>query len=222
MPTERDKPFLVVTWLTKLLVGENSCEWATWYKAHYQRRPEESVPSTFDFTQWRIDHTALINKVREEYEAQGYTVTTERQNNFFLRGNVATLSGTPDLIAIRGNEGIIIDAKTGKPSASHPVQVTIYMYAVPKGLQQHRNLKFSGHVVYSDLYKDQSTQIAPTAINDSFTENLLGFIQRVADTGKPARKVPSVMECGFCDIAQAQCEERAAGDERAVADTDDF
>ena len=27
----RDEPYIWVTWLTRLLVGENSCEWAVWF-----------------------------------------------------------------------------------------------------------------------------------------------------------------------------------------------
>ncbi len=221
MPTEREKPFLTVIWLTKLLVGETSCEWAAWYKAHYQRTQIERVPSTFDFTEWSIKPTTLLNNLREDYERQGYTVTTEQQNTFFLRGKAATLSGTPDLVAVKGSEGVIIDAKTGQPNASHPVQVMVYMYAIPISLQQHKGITFSGHIGYDVPNEERSTTIPASAINESFTESLIGLIQRLADTTHPARKVPSVMECGFCDITQDQCPERAAGDERLVADTEE-
>ena len=37
-----------------------------------------------------------------EWEGRGYTVYTENQNGFALRGRSATLGGKPDLIALRG------------------------------------------------------------------------------------------------------------------------
>ena len=53
------------------------------------------------------------------------------------------MSGKPDLIAQRedGSEAVIIDAKTGQESPSHAVQVMIYLYAIPRALEQYRNLK---------------------------------------------------------------------------------
>ena len=36
MPQRRDQPYIWTTWLPKLLTGENSCEWAIWFKANYQ------------------------------------------------------------------------------------------------------------------------------------------------------------------------------------------
>ena len=67
-----------------------------------------------------LDHTALVNQARESREKLGYTVFTEGQNSFRLRGRAATLAGKPDLIAVKGQDVVIIDAKTGKPSPSHP------------------------------------------------------------------------------------------------------
>ena len=31
-------PYIWITWLTKLLTGEHSCEWASWFKAHHETR----------------------------------------------------------------------------------------------------------------------------------------------------------------------------------------
>ncbi len=64
-----------------------------------------------------LEHTALVNREREERERTGYTVTTENQNLFRLKGSSATLAGKPDLIARKGNDIVAIDAKTGRPNA---------------------------------------------------------------------------------------------------------
>ena len=98
MPVERTNPYIWVTWLTKLLVGENSCEWAAWFRSRHETWSYDKVPSTFDATTWQLNHTALLNRIRDQLETQGKTVFTENQNFFNLRGNVATLGGKPDLI----------------------------------------------------------------------------------------------------------------------------
>ena len=132
------------TWLARLLAGEASCEWASWFRSHYQAWAKP--PTDFDQAQWMLEHTALVNQARESREKLGYTVFTEGQNSFRLRGKFATLAGKPDLIAVKGGDRVLIDAKTGNPA--HPAQVMIYMYALPKALKQFRGVEFRGHVVY--------------------------------------------------------------------------
>ena len=52
--TPRDFPYIWATWLTKLLTGENSCEWAVWFKAHYQDWTR--TPSEFSQAEWMLNH----------------------------------------------------------------------------------------------------------------------------------------------------------------------
>ena len=94
------------------------------------------------------DHTALVKEARESREALGYQVFTEDQNFFTLRGKSATLAGKPDLIAVKGKDLVIVDAKTGRPNPAHSAQVMIYQYAVPRALEQYRGMEFRGHVIY--------------------------------------------------------------------------
>ena len=85
MTEERSGPYLWVTWLSKLLVGDFSCEWASWFKAHYKNY--ERMPSDFDVTVWQMNHTALLNDVRDRLEAEGRRLFMESQNYFNLRGS---------------------------------------------------------------------------------------------------------------------------------------
>ena len=196
MPTPRSGPFITVTGLKKLLVGENSCEWATWYSVHFQRTGPEYVPSTCDAVAWNLEHTALMNTINKSLDAEGQAVFTEKQNNFILRGKVAALAGTPDLLVIGGDgEGLIIDAKTGTPRPSDSVQVMLYMWAVPQAMPRYRGVTFNGKIVY----KDHEVTIPNLAIDSAFVANVVSLVERIADI-KPARKVPSPMECGFCNI----------------------
>ncbi len=215
MRTERERPYVYVTWLTKLLVGENLCEWATWFKSHY--KDYDQFPAGFDRTGWQLAHTTLLSRVREELEEQGKIVFTENQNWFRLKGRVAFLGGKPDLIALDGKGGTILDAKTGKPQPSHDIQVMIYMYAVPRALPQYKGCTFDGKVVYADHVVD----IPSAAVDDVFIENLGQLIRRIG-AGSAARQVPSQIECGFCPITKADCFVRAVEGLIAEAETDDF
>ena len=210
-------PYIWVTWLTKLLVGENSCEWAAWFRAQHEGGSWDKIPSTFDHATWQVEHTARINECRQQWEEQEHTVFAESQNSFVLRGRSASLGGKPDLIARKGSSGTVIDIKTGQPSPSHSVQVMLYMYAIPKALGQYRRITFSGRVAYPD----HEVEIPASAIDDNFVDNLTQLILRLACV-TPARKVPSRTECSFCNITSADCPERAAGERIGEGVTEDF
>ena len=170
-----------------------------------------------DATTWQLNHTALLNRIHSELELEGKTVFTENQNSFSLGGHSATLGGKPDLISSSGKAGIIYDAKTGRPSPSHHIQVMVYMYAVPRSLGQYKGVIFDGKVVY----QDHEVNIPSTAVDEPFVENLTQLIRRVSAQA-PARKVASAMECAFCNITKADCPERAAGDVMEQGETSDF
>ena len=139
-----------MTWLTKLLSGENSCEWATWFRARHESGSWEQVPGDFD--------------------------RAGRQNHFALRGGAGTLGGQPDLVARMGETGAIIDAKTGKPSPSHLAQVILYMYAVPRAIGRRQGVVFDGQVACADYVVD----IPASAVDDRFMERLSQLIGRLA------------------------------------------
>ncbi len=187
-------PYVWVTWLPRLLSGESSCEWASWFKAQHEGLSWSRMPSDFDQAGWLMNHTALLNKQRQRRETQGYTVLTEAQNSFNLRGSSAVLAGKPDLVARRRDEVIVIDAKTGRPSPAHATQVLIYMYALPRGSERYRGLAITGQVAYPDHVVD----IPAEAIDRTFVENFGGLMRRLASE-MPARRVPSPGECKFCE-----------------------
>ena len=162
-------------------------------------------------------HTAGINENRQRWEEQGYTVFTENQNSFTLRGRQAALGGKPDLIALMGDSGTIIDVKTGRPSPSHSVQVMLYMYAVPRAIDGYRGVSFAGSIAYSDHLVD----IPASAVDETFIKNLSALVLRL-NAPEPTRRVPSARECGFCDISFADCPERVSEDTVSEGVTEDF
>lgn len=109
------------------------------------------------------------DKVRDELEAEGRAVFTERQNHFTLEGGSGVkLGGQPDLVATRGPMGLIVDAKTGRPRPSDHVQVLIYMWALPLVLPQYKGMEFSGRVVYRNGH---IMNIPASAVDDDFKNN---------------------------------------------------
>ena len=198
---QREHPYIWATWLPRLLTGENSCEWAVWFKAHH--RDWSRQPSDFNQAQWLLAHTALLNERRANWEVGGFDINVEAQNRFELRGKTATLAGRPDIIAHREDDGVIVDAKTGQESPSHAVQVMIYLYAVPKALQRYRETKLWGQVTY----RDHTVRIPAEAVDEKFIQNLGALIRRLS-ADEPARRVPSSQECRYCDITAADCPQR--------------
>jgi hypothetical protein len=197
----RSGPYIWVTWLSKLLVGELSCEWTAWFKAHHKQFAK--MPNTFDLVGWQMNHTELLGRVWDDLDDQGFAVTTENQNSFHIRGSSgAMMGGKPDLVAMSEGRGTIYDVKTGNPKASDQAQVMIYMYALPYW-NQFRGTEFDGRVVYGD----HEVPIPHSAIDDAFKQRLFALIRRISSQ-EPGRKVPSFGECRFCEITTADCPER--------------
>ena len=192
----REHPYIWATWLPRLLTGENSCEWAIWFKAHHQNWIK--VPSDFNQAEWMLTHTALLNKRKANWKHGGFDVDIEGQNSFQLRGRLATLAGQPDLITQRDGQAVIVDVKTEQESASHVVQVMIYLYAIPRALERYRTLKLRGQATYLD----HTVRIPAEAVDDQFIQNLGALIRRLA-AERPAKRVTNAQECRFCDVGAA-------------------
>ena len=203
MSQRRAGPYIWATWLSRLLVGDLSCEWAAWFRAHY--RGYDRMPSTFDAVTWQMNHTALLEEVRDGLENQGHTVHTENQSYFNLRGGSGTvIGGKPDLVALSPDgSGTIYDIKTGQPRASDTAQVMIYMYALPY-IGQYRGMSFDGRLVYRD---SRFVDIPADSVNDAFKSRLFSLVRRIADA-EPARRVPSALECRMCELTSADCPDR--------------
>ena len=212
-------PYIWVSWISKLLVGEVSCQWGAWFRAQFEGSSWEKVPSDFDQVQWLIRHGELLEQTRRYYERQGYQVSLDSQNSFTLRGNVATLAGRPDLVVARDNEMIIVDARVGQPNVSHSAQVMTYLYALPRALKS----KFHGAAVSGQVvYPDGPVDIPGAAVDQHFV-SALGSLIRGLSTLQAPRKVPSYSECRFCPIGARDCPERVGADEPLpVGITDDF
>ena len=182
----------------KLMAGDQQCQFAAHLKAKYQvpRRPND-----FDLSGWTAEHNALVQLRAKGLEIEGYRVYLEGQNAFSVRGKSgARLTGRPDIVAVRGDEALVVDCKTGQPKASDHYQVLLYMYVLPKSHPACKGKTVTGEV----KYQNGSTSVPPEAVNEAFTAQLGATLQRILVADAP-KASPSFHECRFCDIGQAHC-----------------
>ena len=218
MPVLRKEgPYIWVTWLTKLLTGDDSCEHASWFKTQFDSNSWTRAERVTNLARWQVGHTDLKNAKAREFREQGYQVSHEAQNHFTIKGKLATIAGKPDLIARQGDLVWVIDVKSGRPRASDVVQVMIYMYLLPVARPDLQGATVKGLVVYGN----HEQEIQPEEVDPAFVQFLQGLIHRLA-AREPAVKVPSWSECQFCDISNVHCPERVERPDSPVVTTDRF
>lgn len=204
MKQKRDKVYIWVTWLTKLISGEQQCEFQSWFKAHFKH--DKISTGNFSLTKWSIQHNQLVHKCRDELEKEGYVVKTEDQNSFkFKLPDGSMVSGKADLVAISDKiPNKVIDCKTGQQRNSDQVQVLFYMIFLPICIEEYADVSFDGIVRYKD---DTEIPIFKVDIDDVLKEVVWDLIKKVSGD-EPLRKVPSYNECSYCDISKKDCPER--------------
>jgi len=199
MATRRTDPYIWVTWLTKLLAGESTCEWSAWFRAHHKNY--DKLPIDFDLARWTIEHNELVNARREQLLDEGYEVTVEDENAFKRIGQTGiVVSGKPDLLAIRDGAGIVEDCKTGRPRTSDQLQVLVYMLLLPIKNPRCEGISLSGRIVY----KTSSVDIPASGLDEAFRSRFVDLARRVGGES-PLPKHPAWSECRWCDIGPADC-----------------
>jgi CRISPR/Cas system-associated exonuclease Cas4 (RecB family) len=203
----RESPYAWVTWITKLVSGEATCEWALWFRArHYWDKLESGA----DLNSWTADHDALVTWRAKKLRADGLTVFLER--DLRLEGKTATISGKPDIGY--DHEGVFWfeDCKTGKKRDSDHVQVLMYMW-----LYSFRyKVPIRGRVVYKDAVIDVDHERL-TNIKDA----VLKLIAMATSNSAPSRS-PSPSECRSCNIPSYYCEDRQHSPNGEIFQTDEF
>jgi CRISPR/Cas system-associated exonuclease Cas4 (RecB family) len=202
MGIPRGEPYIWVTWLPKLLVGEAHCQWALWFRAHHRY---EKASSTLNAALWCAQHAALVEKTAEALRNEGWMVSVEDQNKFARRGKRtnATIAGKPDVIAVKGDVVRVIECKTGAPKGSDCMQVLIYMLLLP-----YVRSECNGRTVYGEVrYADGLQVIEPSELTEGLQEHIWKVIRQAADSNPPP-KVPSGRDCRFCDITATDCADK--------------
>lgn len=196
MATPRSgKPYVWVTWLAKMLGGDQ-CLYSLWFKARfkYQKREEEGE----QLAEWNRDHARLIRDRRRDLEEAGYSVTVEDQNQFKVEGETAIVAGKPDLIARKGDEVLIVDGKTGRRRDSDIWQVLLYLWAIPRSRPDITG-RLEGEIQYKR--GDECVTVTSDALTKPRLSDIVTMI-KVVTASTPPSKAPSRFECQRCNIAE--------------------
>jgi hypothetical protein len=146
----------------------------------------------------------MVKATAATLRADGYTVYVENDNFFKLSNNNGiTLSGKPDLVAVRPGHTIVIDCKTGQSRDSDQQQVLIYMRLLPLCFPEYKNLEITGRV----QYRDEKVDLGPDKLDTQFHTNLRQIMERVTGSAAPVR-MPSLQECSYCNITKIDCPDR--------------
>ena len=117
MPRLRsDGPCFWATWLTRMLSGEDSCDWAACSGPTTRTAVGGKCPATSTGLVGRWPTPPPSSPPGRAGRPGPHCVHRE-QNCFALKGASGNLGGRPDLIARRQESRVIIDVRTGK---DHP------------------------------------------------------------------------------------------------------
>lgn len=201
MPTMARKglPEVWPSGVASLLVGESSCAYAPWFKAHFMRF--DKMPNSFDFAAWKVEHTALLNITVKRLEKDGWTCKVEDQNRFRLTGTTCVLVGKPDIVARKDKKIRVVDCKTGQQNDAHGVQVAIYQVALPLAWERP-NLYVEGEVAY----KGASTFIEPQEAQ-AMKARIFAVLRQMGSSERPSA-TPSEKGCQYCEITEGDCPDR--------------
>jgi PD-(D/E)XK nuclease superfamily protein len=220
--TARPDPWIYVTWITGILSGEKHCELAPWLLSHFRI---DKLPRAFDLAAWTAEHTDLVLARARALEADGYTVFLEDQNDFRLKGRSGTLSGKCDLVAIRADDVLVEDVKTGQQKDADFQQVLVYMFALPLLAAAARPSPMAQATVGKTIrgavqYKTFRQEIQPEAFTAERRDRILETIIRIGAGPRPTA-LPSARECRYCDIPTSDCAARLDVDDM-VAEVEVF
>jgi CRISPR/Cas system-associated exonuclease Cas4 (RecB family) len=200
----RSGPFLWVTWLTRLLAGEDQCEWALWFLTRHQipKEPKTDLDRKRD-----QDHARLVTERVAELESQGLNVNVESQNRLSYVGASDTkMTGIPDIAIVEPDKLTYEDCKTGKRRPEHHAQVLLYAQLA----RQNKIAKpIFGRLVYAT-----GVEAVDMTRRDEIRDGFIALMGRV--NAGTAPRVPSFSNCRYCKV-KAYCDERIVRDDRSDA-----
>lgn len=195
-----------VTHVAGLLSGDNVCLFSPWIRAR------QKFTDGKDFTEWKIKHTALVQRETDKLTEDGWIVRLENENYWRLRGETAILSGKPDIVAEKGGRFRIVDAKSGEAEDKHRIQVAVYLVAIP--MSWKRTLNIHGVVAYPD----HSVYVEPHEA-DHVRPALFALMRQIGSTDVPIAR-PSWKECRFCPVPKSACAVKVETEPAEVAVTE--
>ena len=203
------KPYVHVTWLSKLLSGDRSCAFESWVKAHYRVPKHETADDRARLATYQALHAEMARTFVRTQAAPQATLYAELDVK--VAGTVGLLAGKIDLLEQQDHLLTVIDFKSGQPRSADVAQVLIYLWMVRvtrRDLLGDRELR--GHVQYAG---EGVTLSADPAI-----EARIADLMHVVCADTPPRTFPGPGECRFCSLTREWCPDRSVeGDTVAVA-----
>jgi CRISPR/Cas system-associated exonuclease Cas4 (RecB family) len=190
----RKQTYIHPSWLAKGLSGDRQCMFSLHTQANCFIPKGES---DFDAESYKLKHQAALSQYAKELKADGYTVYTEGSNSFWYETKAgATISAQPDIVAVRGDEALVPDIKTGKELRVCDIaQVKLYMALVPAvGLHGIRKIP-RGQLVH----KGEVYDISPDQISTEFKHQVAELVNALTVADTPP-VTPSAQECHWCPL----------------------
>jgi hypothetical protein len=202
--TKRDHTYIWSSWLSKILAGEQSCHYAPWLRANYKIETARRGDTEDDkIKDWTLKHTTLLEETKAEYEAAGYTCYVEDQAAFCLTGKTGiSVAGKCDIVAIRGEDCVVIDVKTGRVRLSDYAQVQIYIIAL-----QHVPGPWSGKLLRGLIVYPKGTKPVDVPPENIDRDNFKKAVTILSSDVEPKR-APSYQGCHYCEITGTDCPQR--------------
>jgi hypothetical protein len=199
---KRPQTFCHPSWLGSYLSGDRQCHHALHLQANWYL---PKLDSSFDLVAYKVAHQSLVNLRAAQYREWGYQVFTETENEHKVQtASGVTISCCPDIVALREDQVLVIDAKTGSPRGKDIGQVQLYMMTLPiAGIHGIREIP-SGQIFYRDgLHFD----IDPEQLTSGWKSDLAALVALMTQAKTP-EPTPSIHECKWCPAASV-CSHRA-------------
>jgi CRISPR/Cas system-associated exonuclease Cas4 (RecB family) len=189
----RSTPTVWVTWLAKVLADPSQCKLPAWTLTRY------SVVKDDGYTgDWAVKHAAIIETVQARLAAKDRASEVEREV-FIVSRTGLPITGSIDVWAPASADqtAVAIDAKTGKHSPSHRIQVNIYqLMAAGMGLSPE------GEAAGLLCYPQRDVWIKPEEASPLLAERLAALMEVIAGDSPPVA-APSRGNCRYCSLREA-------------------
>jgi CRISPR/Cas system-associated exonuclease Cas4 (RecB family) len=193
--TRRPQPYVHPSWLAKNVSGDRQCLLASYLQANFKIPPKPG--NDFDSEGYKLKHQQTLVSYIGALHSDGYTVHAEKENSFWYKTKSgATISAQPDIVAMRDNEPMIVDIKTGKPKATDIAQVKLYMAMLPSSNLHGISAIPNGRLVYGV----DEFEIEASEVTSEFKRQVAQIMGALTTSDMPD-PTPSLCECRYCPVS---------------------
>jgi CRISPR/Cas system-associated exonuclease Cas4 (RecB family) len=180
-----------ITWLAKALADPSTCGLPIWTQTRFKVLKED------DYTgDWAIKHSALIQRVQARLAAKGRSSEVEKEVSIASKSGLV-ITGSIDVWSPEtdSSPAAVIDAKTGKYSPAHRIQVNLYQLITA----QTESLTREGYPVGMLCYQGKDVWIKPEDVAGELIDQLSQLMEEVACDSQPEPR-PSRSNCKYCAL----------------------